>query len=64
MMVGATLLSVLFTIMGLLLSYFLNLTSGATIILVTGAVYLVSLAVRPLLRRPPSAQLAAGTSEI
>lgn len=58
MMVGATVLSVLFTITGLLLSYFLNLTSGATIILVAGTVYLASLAVRPLLRRPSPAQLA------
>jgi zinc transport system permease protein len=46
MMVGATALSVLFTVIGLLLSYYLNLTSGATIILVAGAVYLVSLGVR------------------
>jgi len=47
MMVGATALSVLFTVVGLLLSYYLNLTSGATIILVSGAAYLASLAVRP-----------------
>jgi zinc transport system permease protein len=46
MMVGATALSVLFTVIGLLLSYYANLTSGATIILVAGAVYLVSLGVR------------------
>jgi zinc transport system permease protein len=51
MMVGATVLSVLFTVIGLLLSYYANLTSGATIILVAGAVYLVSLGARPVLQR-------------
>jgi zinc transport system permease protein len=35
-------LSILFTFTGLLLSYYLNLTSGATIILVSGFAYLVS----------------------
>ena len=39
----ATVLSLLFTTSGLLLSYFFNLTSGATIILVAGAAYLVAL---------------------
>ena len=39
----ATGLSLVFTIGGLLLSYFLNLTSGATIILVSGTAYLVAL---------------------
>jgi zinc transport system permease protein len=43
---------VAFTVTGLWLSYFLNLTSGATIILVSGAAYLVSLLVKPLIRRP------------
>jgi zinc transport system permease protein len=42
MMVVSTLLSVLFTFVGLLLSYYLNLTSGATIILVAGTAYFVS----------------------
>jgi hypothetical protein len=60
MMVGATALSVLFTITGLLLSYFLNRTSGATIILAAGAVYLVSLGIRPLLRRTPLPLMAGG----
>jgi len=45
MMVLATILGVIFTTTGLWLSYFLNLTSGATIILVSGAVYLLSMSV-------------------
>jgi zinc transport system permease protein len=52
MMVLASILGVLFTTTGLWLSYFLNLTSGATIILVSGAVYLLSLAAKSLLRHP------------
>ncbi|RLC87949.1 MAG: metal ABC transporter permease [Chloroflexi bacterium] len=43
MMGLASILGVLFTTTGLWLSYFLNLTSGATIILVSGAAYLLSL---------------------
>jgi len=35
-------LSVLFTFIGLMLSYYLNLTSGATIILVAGVSYFIS----------------------
>jgi len=56
MMVLASVLGVIFTTTGLWLSYFLNLTSGATIILVSGAAYLLSLAVKPLanLRAPSS----------
>ncbi|MDY7080177.1 MAG: metal ABC transporter permease [Chloroflexota bacterium] len=50
MMVLASVLGVIFTTMGLWLSYFLNLTSGATIILVSGAAYLLSLAIKPLMR--------------
>ena len=50
MMVLAILLGVLFTTTGLWFSYSLNLTSGATIILVSGAAYLVTMASRPLLR--------------
>ncbi len=42
MMVLSVILSVLFNFIGLLLSYYLNLTSGATIILVAGVSYLVS----------------------
>ena len=52
MMALASILGVIFTTTGLWLSYFLNLTSGATIILVSGAAYLLSLAVQPLLRKP------------
>ncbi len=51
MMVLASILGVLFTTAGLWLSYFLNLTSGATIILVAGTAYLLSLAVKPLMSR-------------
>jgi len=50
-MLLASILGILFTTTGLWLSYFLNLTSGATIILVAGASYLLSLAAKPLLRR-------------
>ena len=42
MMIWATLLSILFTFLGLLLSYYLNLTSGATIILISGTAYFIS----------------------
>ena len=42
MMVLASCLGTIFTTVGLWLSYFLNLTFGATIILVAGAVYLLS----------------------
>jgi zinc transport system permease protein len=39
-------LSILFTFTGLMLSYYLNLTSGATIILVSGVVYFISFLVQ------------------
>jgi zinc transport system permease protein len=42
MMVGAIALGILFTLVGLALSYRFNLTSGATIILVAGSAYLAS----------------------
>lgn len=48
MMVLAGVLGAIFTTTGLLLSYALNLTSGATIILVAGAAYLLSLGINPL----------------
>jgi zinc transport system permease protein len=51
MMVLASLLGIVFTTTGLWLSYCFNLTSGATIILVSGAAYLLSLSVRSLARR-------------
>jgi zinc transport system permease protein len=48
MMALASVLGIVFTVVGLLLSYLLNLTSGATIILVSGAAYLLSLTMRSL----------------
>ena len=50
MMGLSILLSILFTFVGLLLSYYLNLTSGATIILVAGVSYFVSFMVKNQLR--------------
>jgi zinc transport system permease protein len=50
MMMLASILGVVFTTTGLWLSYCLNLTSGATIILVSGAAYLLSMAVKSLTR--------------
>ena len=54
----ASLLGVVFTTAGLWLSYSLNLTSGATIILVAGAAYPLSLLVRRMMRgrRPVQAE--------
>jgi len=46
MMVWASVLGMTFTTTGLWLSYFLNLTSGATIILVSGVGYLLALGVK------------------
>jgi zinc transport system permease protein len=45
-MVVASLLGMVFTTSGLFLSYFLNLTSGATIIAIAGTTYLVSLLIQ------------------
>jgi zinc transport system permease protein len=50
MMVYASVLSIVFTISGLYLSYVFNLTSGATIILVAAAGFLVSILVERLSR--------------
>lgn len=50
MMALSALLGVFFTTAGLWLSYALNLTSGATIILVAGSAYLLTLGVRGMLR--------------
>jgi len=52
-MLLATGLSLIFTIGGLLISYTFNLSSGATIILVSGAVYLLALAMRRFCRTCP-----------
>jgi zinc transport system permease protein len=54
MMVSSIILGMLFTVVGLWLSYIWNLTSGASIILVSGAVYLVSLVVGSIRRRHAS----------
>jgi zinc transport system permease protein len=54
MMVLASILGVVFTTTGLWLSYFLNLTSGATIILVSGVAYLLSMAVKLFIHRARS----------
>jgi zinc transport system permease protein len=51
MMVLAGVLGAILTTVGLWLSYFMNLTSGATIILFSAAVYLLSLVLGSLLRR-------------
>ena len=50
MMFLASLLGMAFTTTGLWLSYFFNLTSGATIILVAGAAYLLSLLLKQGIR--------------
>ncbi len=59
MMVGSILLGMLFTVVGLWLSYAWNLTSGASIILVSGVAYLVSLIAPMLWRRGPWARGAS-----
>lgn len=53
MMVLASLLGIAFTTTGLWLSYQFNLTSGATIILVSGVVYLLATAAKSLHRSRP-----------
>ena len=57
MMVGASVLGAVFTVSGLWLSYAFNLTSGATIILVAGAAFFLSLLVEHwrTRRRSPAA---------
>ena len=48
MMIAASLLGILFTTCGLFLSYYFNLTSGATIILVSGTAYGIAQASKSL----------------
>ena len=48
MMIAASLLGILFTTCGLFLSYYFNLTSGATIILVSGTAYGIAQASKTL----------------
>lgn len=50
MMVLASILGIFFTTSGLFLSYSLNLTSGATIILVSGTFYMLSLSMKHIIR--------------
>ncbi|PKO13054.1 MAG: hypothetical protein CVU39_20645 [Chloroflexi bacterium HGW-Chloroflexi-10] len=50
-MVAATVLGIVFSTAGLFLSYFLNLTSGATIILVAGSVYVLMMIGQPLVKK-------------
>jgi zinc transport system permease protein len=45
MMVGSSILGALFTVSGLWLSYAYNLTSGASIIMVSGIVFFISLVI-------------------
>jgi len=59
MMVLSSILSGLFTLAGLVLSYALNLTSGATIILVAAAGFFAAVLWERLRRKPP-ADLSAG----
>jgi zinc transport system permease protein len=54
MMVLASILSCLFTITGLWLSYVLNLTAGATIILVAAGGFLMAMSWRGMKRRVAS----------
>lgn len=51
MMLSSSLLGIVFTVLGLWLSYTLNLTSGATIIMVAVAGYLLSLGARYVMGR-------------
>ena len=52
MMVAAVILNMIFTTGGLLVSYHLNLTSGASIIMVAAAGFFLSILLARLLRRP------------
>ena len=47
-MVASIILGMLFTTLGLGISYYFNITSGATIILVSGTTYLIGLGVKTL----------------
>jgi zinc transport system permease protein len=62
MMIFASGLGMIFTTVGLWLSYVWNLTSGASIILVAGLAYLLSLSVRTFWQRS-SLNHDAATSE-
>lgn len=64
MMVLASILGMSFTTAGLWLSYWLNLTSGATIILIAGAIFLLSTTVQLLLRRTRLNRIIKGKKAI
>ncbi len=60
MMVGSSFLGAFFTLLGLWLSYTFNLTSGASIIMVAGVVFFLSLLLdRIILRKPLNPHLNA-----
>lgn len=56
MMIGSSLLGAVFTVTGLWFAYRFNLTSGASIIMVSGIAFLISLAIDRLRRRTPKVQ--------
>lgn len=60
MMAVSSLLGIIFTVVGLLISYYFNLTSGATIILVAGVSYFLALAFH---QRKPSAEPMANNNK-
>ncbi len=51
MMLLSSILGIVFTTLGLGISYFFNLTSGATIIMVAGLAYLISLGMKTLIAK-------------
>lgn len=51
MMLFSSILGIVFTTLGLGISYFFNLTSGATIILVAGLAYLLSLSLKSIIKQ-------------
>ncbi len=64
MMVLSSILGMTFTTAGLWLSYWLNLTSGATIILVAGLTYLLSTTMQSLAKRTRSKRAIEGKKAI
>ena len=56
MMIGSSLLGAVFTVTGLWFAYRFNLTSGASIIMVSGIAFLISLVIDRLKRRTPKVQ--------
>lgn len=54
MMLFSSILGIVFTTLGLGISYFFNLTSGATIILVAGFTYLLSLSLKNIIKQATS----------